>query len=29
MWGRCEKVSWGVGEGVESLLGSGGSGWMT
>ena len=23
MWGRCEKVSWGVGEGVGSLLGSG------
>ena len=21
MWGRCEKVCWGVGEGVESVLG--------
>ena len=23
MWGRCEKVCWGVGEGVGSLLGGG------
>ena len=27
MWGRCEKVSWGVWEEVGSLLGSGGMRW--